>query len=112
MSNSDQLVPTGGMRGLVHKADQRGLTRELSTTERSRALAEARIEAHAEIQSLKAQAVGYVGQQGMQAVAMVSQLEGQLAQACPMAVTRLQGIGDMTAMAIAQVVIDTAWKLH
>lgn len=112
MSNNNQLVPTGGMRGLVHRSDQRGLVRDLSGTERSRALAEARVEAHAEIQSLKVQAVGYVGQQAMQAVAMVSQLEGQLAQACPLAVTRLQGIADMTSMAIAQVVIDTAWKLH
>lgn len=108
----NQLVPTGGMRGFVDRADQRGLSRDLSRTERCRALAEARVEAHAEVQALKTQAVGYVGQQAMQATAMLSQLEGQLGQACPMAVTRLQGIGDITSMAIAQVVIDTAWKLH
>ena len=109
---SNELVPTGGMRGLVQRADQRSLVRELSTTERARALAEARVEAHAEIQSLKVQAVGYVGQQGLQAVAMLSQLEGQLGQAVPLAVTRLEGIANMTAMSIAQVVADTAWKLH
>lgn len=111
MSGS-QVVPTGDMRGFVDRTDHRGLRRDLSTTERARALALARVEAHAEVQSLKAQAIGYVGQQGMQAIAMVSQLEGQLGQACPLAVTRLQGIGDMTAMAVAQVVMDTTWKLH
>ena len=109
---ANALVPTGGMSGMVHRSDQRGLMRDLSTTERARALALARVEGHAEVQALKTQAVAHVGQQAMQAIAMVSQLEGQLGQACPMAVTRLQGIGDMTAMAVAQVVMDTTWKLR
>jgi hypothetical protein len=47
----------------------------------------------------------------MQAVTMVSQLEGQLGQACPLAVTRLQGLADMTALSIAQVVADSARKI-
>lgn len=100
------------MSGMVHRSDHRGLRRDLSTTERARALALARVEAQAEVQALKTQALGYVGQQGMQAIAMVSQLEGQLGQACPLAVSRLQGIGDMTAMAVAQVIMDTTWKLR
>lgn len=108
----NELVPTGGMSGMVHRADHRGLKRDLSTTERARALSLARVEAHAEVQALKTQAVSYVAQQGMQGIAMVSQLEGQLGQACPLAVSRLQGIGDMAAMAVAQVVMDTTWKLR
>ena len=44
--------------------------------------------------------IGFVGQQAMQAVTMVSQLEGQLGQACPLAVTRLQGIADITALSM------------
>lgn len=47
----------------------------------------------------------------MQAVTMVSQMEGQLGQACPLAVTRLQGIADMTALSIAQVVSDAARRI-
>jgi hypothetical protein len=43
----------------------------------------------------------------MQAVAMMSQFEQQLGHACPLAVSRLQGIADMTAMGIAEVVADT-----
>lgn len=71
----------------------------------------ARLEVQAQMESAKAHAVGYVGQQAMQAVTMVSQMEGQLGQACPLAVSRLQGIADMTALAIAQVVADSARKL-
>ena len=48
------------------------------------------------------------GPVGSKAVAMVSQMDGQLGQACPLAVTRLQGIADMTALSIAQVVADSA----
>ena len=44
-------------------------------------------------------------------VAMVSQLEGQLGAACPLAVSRLQGIADMTALSLAEVVSDAAQKL-
>lgn len=69
------------------------------------------LEARARIEAARAQAIGYVGQQAMQAVAMVSQMEGQLAQLCPLATTRLQGIADMTAFSIAQVVGDTVRRL-
>jgi hypothetical protein len=42
---------------------------------------------------------------------MVSQFEAQLGQVCPMAVSRLQGIADMTALGIAEVVADTVRKV-
>lgn len=43
----------------------------------------ARLEEKAQIESAKAHAVGYVGQQAMQTVTMVSQMEAQSGQACP-----------------------------
>ena len=55
--------------------------------------------------------MGWGGHGTMQTVAMVSQLEGQLGMACPLAVSRLQGIADMTALSLAEVVSDAARKM-
>lgn len=89
----------------------RALARSLGCLERSKTLGLARVESAAQLEAARAHAVGYVGQQAMQAVTMVSQLEGQLGTMCPLAVTRLQGIADITAMSIANVVMDAARKL-
>ena len=107
MSN---LVPAAGSDFLSRRED-RAVSRALAGLNRSTDLGLARLEHQAQMESAKAHAVGYVGQQAMQAVTMVSQLEAQLGQACPMAVSRLQGIADMTALSIAQVVADSARKL-
>ena len=95
----------------LHPRDERSLVRHLSTIERSKAVGIAKLEAQAQVEATRIHAVGYVGQQAMQAVAMVSQMEGQLAQLCPLATTRLQGIADMTAFSIAQVVGEAARRL-
>lgn len=72
----------------------------------------ARIERSAQLEAATVHALGYVGQQGMVAVAMMSQLEGLLGQAVPLATTRLQGIADTTALSIAQVVADAPRRLR
>ncbi len=109
MSN---LIPTtGGQNNFLSKREERTLGRQFSRLEQHRAVGMARIETQAQMESAKVHAIGYVGQQAMQAVTMVSQMEGQLGAACPLAVTRLQGIADMTALSIAQVVADTARKI-
>lgn len=72
----------------------------------------ARIEVEAELQAFRVQAVGYVGKQAMHEVAMVSQLEQQLAELVPLATTRLQAIGDAVALAQAQVVTATYQKVQ
>lgn len=102
------LIP---MSGTVSPRQSRSASRQISGLELRKEVEIAEIEAQAQIESVKAHAVGYVGSQAMQAVTMVSQLELQLGQACPLAVTRLQGIADMTALSIAQVVMDSARKL-
>lgn len=105
--SSQDLVPTSHLV----RSPGRALARQAAALDHCRQLGLARIEAQAQLEAARAHAVGYVGQQAMQAVAMVSQLEGQLGTMCPLAVTRLQGIADVTAMAIAQVVMDTGRRL-
>ena len=109
MSN---LIPaSGGTGNFLERREDRAVYRQISGLERSKAVGLARLEHQAELEAAKAHAVGYVGQQAMQAVTMLSQMEGQLGAACPLAVTRLQGIADMTALSIAQVVADSARKI-
>lgn len=83
------------------------LARQVAALEGSTFLGKARIQQSAELEATKVQAVGFVTMQGLQTVTMVSQMEGLLGQACPLAVTRLQGIADTGALAIAQVVADS-----
>jgi hypothetical protein len=75
-------------------------------------MATARIEAAADIQATRTDAIAYVARRGMQNVAMLSQLEQQLATLVPMASGRLAAIGDMAAVAIAEVVTDTARRVR
>lgn len=109
---SNEPVPSRSLSGLVERRESGVLRRNMAGLERSKVLGMARIEVQAELQATKVHAIGYVGQQAMQAVTMVSQLEGQLGQACPLAVTRLQGIADMTALSMAQVVAETTRKIE
>jgi len=68
----------------------------------------ARANAQADVKAAEVDAVAAVAQRAMQGVAFVSQVEQQLGQAVPLAVTRLQAIGDVAAMSLAQVVVDAA----
>lgn len=72
----------------------------------------ARIEAAAEVQAVRADAVTYVARRAMQDVAMLSQLEQQLATLVPMASGRLAAIGDIASIAIAEVVSDTLRRVR
>ena len=89
----------------------RDFARSLNDLDARRQLRVAQIEAAADIQALKVDAVVYVGKRAMHNVAMLSQLEGQLATLVPLATSRLQAIGDMTALAITDVVSDTLRRL-
>lgn len=72
----------------------------------------ARVESRADIQTAQVDAVAAVTQRAMQGVAFISQMEGQLGQAVPLAVTRLQAVGDLAALAMGQVITDTVTKLR
>lgn len=101
--------PPGGLAR--SRREDRLAHRAVTSYQRSGAVALAQIEQQAQVEAAKTHAIGFVGQQAMQAVTMVSQLEAQLGQACPLAVTRLQGIADITALSVAQVVADAARKI-
>lgn len=69
------------------------------------------IELEADLQAARVQSVAYVGKQAMQATAVISELEGQLAEMVPDAEGRLKGIGDITALGLAEVVAATVRKV-
>lgn len=104
-------LPIRTTTSLETKRRDRILDRHLSTIDARKVVGLAELEAKAQLEAARVHAVGYVGQQALQSVAMVSQLEGQLAAICPMAVGRLQGIADLTALAVAQVVSDAHRRL-
>ena len=72
MSDHLPMLPTYGATSLTR--DDRLALRQLATIDRSKHLSLARLEAQAQVEAGRAHAVGYVGQQAMQAVAMVSQI--------------------------------------
>ena len=91
--------------------DTRRLGRSLARIQAETALDVAQVDRVAEIQTVRAEAIAQVGAHAMQSVALLSQLEQQLALTVPMASGRLQAIADMTALGVADVVADTTWKV-
>lgn len=91
----------------VRRADSRQLTRNLEALEAGLRQEIARIEVAAEVQAVRVAAVVGVGKRALQEVALLTQVEQQLATLVPLATTRLQAIGDVTALAVAEVVSDT-----
>jgi hypothetical protein len=95
--------------GLVQS---RQLGRALARIEDNTAVQVAQVDAVADIQAAQVDAVAAVAQRAMQGVAFVSQIEQQLGQAVPIAVTRLQAVGDLATLAMGQVVTDSMTKLR
>lgn len=71
----------------------------------------AQIEAAAELQAVKVDAIAHVGRRAMQDAALLSQVESQLAQAVPHASGRLATIADLTAIAMTEVVVDSSRRI-
>jgi hypothetical protein len=92
-----EMVPFNG--GLARR-EERAVGREL-----------ARIDAQADLQAGRIGAIAYVGKRAMHEVTMLSQLEVQLSALVPSATPRLQGIGDLTALAMAEVVGETVRRV-
>lgn len=107
MSSIEQYRSVGVSRGLTRQVG-RGLAR----IEGSTAVDIARVQAREDIQNAQVEAMASVTQRGLQGVAFISQVEQQLAQAVPLAASRLQAVADIGALGISQVVMDTANKLR
>jgi hypothetical protein len=102
-----QSVERPGGR-LVGRPTSRAIARLDQQTE----FATAVVQAEAEVQAVRVDAVGFVAQRGMQDVAYLSQVEQTLGQTVPIAVSRLQAIGDLATLGIGQVVTDTVSRLR
>src|SRR3954452_1947860 len=107
-SRMSEMLPYGG--GLA-KRESRQVGRELSRIEGQSRLGIARIAAQADLQAERVAAIGYVGKRAMHEVTMLSQLEVQLSALVPSATPRLQGIGDLSALAMADVVSETVRRV-
>ena len=110
-SSGASAVPMSRRQERAIAATEHTTIMQVVNIEAQQASTMARIEAQAQVQAAKIHAAGFVGQQGLHAVAMVSQLESQLSQIVPAAVTRLQGVADLAALSIAEIVSETARKL-
>ncbi|SDI90193.1 hypothetical protein SAMN05444157_0715 [Frankineae bacterium MT45] len=107
MSSIEQYRGAGASFGLSRQVD-RGLARIQGGT----SLAVAKIEAQAEVNATKVDAMAAVTQRGLQGVAFMTQVEQQLAQAVPLAASRLQGLADIGALGMSQIIMDTATDLR
>ncbi|HKI17146.1 MAG TPA: hypothetical protein VKA15_04675 [Isosphaeraceae bacterium] len=106
MSN---IVPSGS--GMLSPRESRTASRALARIDSQTDVGLARIQQAAELQVERVQAVGYVGQQGMQVVALVSQMEANLAALVPMATSRLQAVGDLVGLEVADVISQTVRRV-
>jgi hypothetical protein len=111
MSNIQPYSPSGGLSTFSSR-NSRTVGRELSRIGAVSSMQLARVEAAAELQAATIDAVAFVGRKALQDVAMLSQIETQLAQAVPHASGRLAAIADLTAIAMSEVVADTARSLR
>jgi hypothetical protein len=103
-----EIVPFGG--GLA-KRESRAASRELSRLAARGRVELARISQEADLQAERIAAIGYVGKRAMHEVTMLSQLEVQLSNLVPSAIPRLQGLGDLAALAMADVLSETVRRV-
>jgi hypothetical protein len=85
--------------------------RELARIGQATEIAVARAIAIAEVEAARLDGLQLITARALQGVALTSQLEQQLAQIVPVAAPRLQGIGDMHALASAEVVAEGPRRL-
>ena len=104
----NHMVPASG---LTDGWELRGTGRPLARMESRHLVRQTAIQNEGELQVERVHAVGYVGQQGMQVVAMVSQMEANLATLVPASVSRLQAIADLISLEVADVVSQTVRKV-
>ncbi len=91
--------------------EQRRLGRDLAQLAGQTSRAIARVQASAELEATKVDAIAYVAQRAMTNVGLLSEFEHQLATAVPMASGRLATIGDFAALGMAQLVANTARRV-
>ena len=96
----------------LSRVDSRRMGRSLARLDGQTAFDLARIDQVTDLAQAKTDSVSQVGGHAMQRVAMLSQLEQQLAQTVPLATSRLQAIADLTTMGVGEVVVDSIHRLR
>ncbi len=107
MSNLERYQQSGGLSRLSRQTSS-----AIARVQAGSSVRQAQVEAAAELQAVKADAVAYVGRRALQNVALLSQVESQLAVAVPHASGRLAAIADLTAIALSDVVAETAHSVR
>lgn len=108
----NEVVPSRGTRGRSGRREDAVLLQELGQLERTTTYGVAQIEAQAELDATRVMAVAHVGQQAMQAVAVVSQVELHLARAMPHAAHRFVGIAEATSLTLEHMVYASARRIN
>jgi len=105
------IVARDGAGLMLSPRESRSASRALARIDAQTDVSLAKIQQAAELQVERVQAIGYVGQQGMQVVALTSQMEANLATMVPMATSRLQAIGDIISLEVADVISQTVRRV-
>ncbi len=109
---SNNLIPvTSGME-VMSLRQARSTGRQLARMNASTDMRIRMIENEADVHVAKVDAIGYVAERAMFSTATVTQVEQQLGQMFPMAVSRLQALADMHALAAVEIVADTRLRLR
>jgi hypothetical protein len=103
------LIPLGPANGLAPLS--RGAGRALAHLSDQTVVAVATVQARVVHEEAVMDGIAQLGSRALQHVAMVTQLEQQLTQLVPLAASRLEAIGTVTALAMATELSDTARKL-
>jgi len=102
-----EVVPFDGLSS----RESRQVSRELARLDARGHLELARTRQQAGLQAARVHSVAHVGQQALQATALLSELEGRLGRMVPEAEPRLRGIADITALGLAEIVSDTVRRV-
>ena len=100
------LVPSDGQAGL-RKVQSRQLSRHIANLDVQTRLAAAQIDAIAETQAKKIQAIGYVAQRAQLAAGILSKVEESVVLFSPLSSGRVAMIGDVACIGMVEVVADT-----
>ncbi|MBN7379704.1 hypothetical protein PP348_20140 [Mycobacteroides abscessus] len=90
----------------------RQVHREVALIEANLAVRQTAVDAAGELQRAKLGAIASTGGYAMQQAAIVSQMQQQLALACPASSGDLDVLKTLTVMSMSQVVVDTASKVN
>lgn len=90
----------------------RALGKQLSRMEGTAMIRAVETDIEARMSALKLSAVASLGSSAQQQVAMLTQMEMELAKASPAASGRLDMLGTVTSLAMTEIVTDAAAKLR